>query len=66
MQDRTTIERTLRNAYAARVRGDREGVTRHFAADADFQIMGSPKASPVAGHCAGEKALCSHLSLIHI
>jgi len=61
MQDRTTIERTLRNAYAARVRGDSKGVTRHFAADAAFQMMGSPKASPIASHCAGERALCSHL-----
>jgi len=50
-EDRTTsradIERILRDAYAARQRGDLEAIAGIFAPDARFQMAGS-NASPVA------------------
>jgi len=40
MMDRATIESILKDAYAARVRGDVEGTVRHFADDAVFALAG--------------------------
>ena len=52
MSDRAQIERTLREAYAARKRGDLEALSRAFAPHARFQISGS-NASPVARKVVG-------------
>jgi ketosteroid isomerase-like protein len=57
MNDRAAIEASLRDAYAARVRGDVEGTVRHFADDAVFAIAGAKDASPVAMRCTDCEAL---------
>lgn len=53
MTGRAAIESALRDAYAARVRGDLDGVCRHFADDATFAMAGSTDASPVPVRCEG-------------
>lgn len=40
--DRHSILQTIQDAYAARVRGDIDGVMRAFAAGANFQINAAP------------------------
>src|SRR5215217_7590765 len=57
MIDRATIESILKDAYAARVRGDVEGTVRHFADDAVFALAGAREASPVALRCTDCEAL---------
>ena len=48
MADRADIEKLVREAYAARVRDDLDGVCRLFSDDAKFQMAGASHASPVA------------------
>jgi ketosteroid isomerase-like protein len=61
MADRNQLEQTLRETYAARRRGDVEGILRHFSPDARFTMAGSPETSPVAmrveGHAPFREAL---------
>jgi ketosteroid isomerase-like protein len=57
MNDRAAVEAMLREAYAARVRGDVEGTVRHFAEDAVFALAGAKTASPVAMRCTDCEAL---------
>jgi ketosteroid isomerase-like protein len=52
MASREAIERTLRDAYAARQRGDLDALGRIFAPNARFQMAGS-NASPIATRAAG-------------
>jgi ketosteroid isomerase-like protein len=52
MTNREDIERTLRDAYAARQRGDLDAIGRIFAPHARFQMAGS-NASPVAARAEG-------------
>jgi ketosteroid isomerase-like protein len=52
MTNRTDIERTLRDAYAARQRGDLDVLGQIFAPHARFQMAGS-NASPVAARAEG-------------
>lgn len=52
MSMREDIERTLREAYAARQRGDLDALTRVFAPHARFQMAGS-RASPIAASAEG-------------
>jgi ketosteroid isomerase-like protein len=52
MTSREDIERTLRDAYAARQRGDLDALGRIFAPHARFQMAGS-NASPVAARAEG-------------
>ncbi len=40
MTSRTQIEDAIRSAYAARIRGDLDGVMAYFAADAEFEFNG--------------------------
>ncbi|HET7257287.1 MAG TPA: hypothetical protein VFJ46_26285 [Xanthobacteraceae bacterium] len=47
MSGREDMERTLRDAYAARQRGDLDALGRLFAPHARFQMAGS-SASPIA------------------
>jgi ketosteroid isomerase-like protein len=49
--DRASVEKIVREAYAARQRGDLEATCQHFCDDAQFAVMGSPEASPVAMQC---------------
>ena len=60
--DRAAIESTLKEAYAARQRGDLEGTCRPFAEDAVFAIAGSREASPVAMECADCESLRSAMA----
>jgi len=48
MSDRTQIERTLREAYAARQRGDVDKVLDLFAPDARFVVAGAAAITPMA------------------
>lgn len=52
MSSREDIERTLRDAYAARQRGDLDALGRIFAPHARFQMAGS-NASPIAARVEG-------------
>ena len=51
--DRPKIERLLRELYAARVRGDLDGVCRSFADDARFQIAGASQTNPISVTAVG-------------
>jgi ketosteroid isomerase-like protein len=57
MTDRATIESILKNAYAARVRGDVEATVGFFADGAVFALAGASHASPVALRCTDTAAL---------
>jgi ketosteroid isomerase-like protein len=46
--ERTTIERTIKDAYAARKRGDVDSIVKMFTDDAHFQLAGAYVTSPVA------------------
>jgi ketosteroid isomerase-like protein len=48
MTDRAEIEQLIRNAYAARVRGDVEAILALFDDDPHFELVGAQAASPVA------------------
>jgi ketosteroid isomerase-like protein len=52
MSDRAQMEKTLREAYAARKRGDLDTLGRIFAPHARFQMAGS-NASPIASKVVG-------------
>ena len=52
MTSRQDIERTLREAYAARQRGDLDTIASIFAPNAHFQMAGS-NASPIAVRVEG-------------
>jgi ketosteroid isomerase-like protein len=51
MTDRAQIESLLKEAYAARKRGDVEAVTRAFADNPHFELAGARQASPIALRC---------------
>jgi ketosteroid isomerase-like protein len=53
MSDRLQIEDLLRGLYAARVRGDLEGVCRSFSNNATFEIAGASHSSPIAVSATG-------------
>lgn len=53
MSDRSQIERVLKETYAARKRGDVDGILRLFSVDAHFQLAGSISASPMPLRTAG-------------
>src|SRR5262245_40942607 len=53
MSDRSEIERILKEAYAARKRGDIDAILRLFSVDAHFQLAGSISASPIPLRTAG-------------
>ena len=64
MTDRLAIDQLLRELYAARVRGDLDGVCRMFAEDATFRIAGAGHASPIAITAAGIGEIRSWLALM--
>lgn len=53
MTDRATIEKILREAYAARCRGDMDAICRVFCEDVHYEMSGSRDASPVAAAVRG-------------
>jgi ketosteroid isomerase-like protein len=56
MTSRSAIDSLLRELYAARVRGDLQGVCALFSADARFEIAAASQGNPIAvnSHGAGE------------
>ena len=48
MTDRLTTEKLLRDLYAARLRGDLDGICATFTSDAMFRISGASAAGPMA------------------
>jgi ketosteroid isomerase-like protein len=53
MTDRAEIEQLVRNAYAARVRGDVDAILALFDDNPHFELVGAPAASPVAMRVRG-------------
>src|SRR5437899_969126 len=64
MRDRAEIDCLLRELYAARVRGDLDGVCRTFSNDAKFEIAGASHASPIAITAVGINEIRSWLALM--
>jgi len=48
MSERAQTEHLMRELYANRVRGDLPAVCRSFSVDAEFRIVSSGQASPIA------------------
>jgi ketosteroid isomerase-like protein len=61
MQDRMLIEKTLRQAYAARMRGDVDEISRLFAPDACFVMAGEKLEGSPASRCLGLPAIRSNI-----
>jgi ketosteroid isomerase-like protein len=53
MTDRSEIDGLLRGLYAARLRGDLDGMCKAFADDAVFQIAGAGQVSAVSNRAVG-------------
>lgn len=53
MADRAVMERVIRDAYAARVKGDVDGVMSHFADNVSFSLAGCPSASAIPCSLSG-------------
>jgi ketosteroid isomerase-like protein len=51
MTDRSAVEKLLKEAYAARKRGDIDAVCACFAANSSFVMAGARAASPIAVEC---------------
>jgi ketosteroid isomerase-like protein len=64
MMDRLEIDRLLRELYAARVRGDLDGVCRTFSQDAKFRIAGTSHGSSVAITAVGASEIRQWLALL--
>lgn len=64
MTDRLEIDRLLRELYAARVRGDLDGVCRTFTNDARFEIAGTSQTSPIAISATGIDQIRTWLALL--
>jgi ketosteroid isomerase-like protein len=62
MQDRMLIEKTLRQAYAARMRGDVDEISRLFAPDARFEMAGSTQEGSPASRALGAPQIRSRIA----
>jgi ketosteroid isomerase-like protein len=62
MTDRGETEKLLKEAYAARKRGDVDGVCACFAENPTFTMAGSQQASPIAVCCTDGNALRSMMA----
>lgn len=51
MTDRAQIESLLKEAYAARKRGDVEAITQAFVPNPHFELAGARQTSPIAIRC---------------
>lgn len=64
MTDRLEIDRLLHELYAARVRGDLDGVCQTFSRDAKFRIAGVGHGSQIAITAVGANEIRQWLSLM--
>jgi len=62
MTDRAGIEKLVRDCYAARVRGDVEGVMRFFDRNLQFEIVGDRAITPAAGRSVGADSFRAQLT----
>jgi ketosteroid isomerase-like protein len=62
MTDRSQIEKLLKETYAARKRGDVEGVCASFADNPTFTMAGSQQASPIAVRCTDREGFRSMMA----
>ncbi len=53
MSDRSSVEKLLHEAYAARVRGDIDAIGRIFADNARFEVAGSSQVSAIPARVEG-------------
>lgn len=53
MTDRSSVEKVLREAYEARVRGDIDTIGRIFADNARFEVAGSSQVSAIPARVEG-------------
>jgi ketosteroid isomerase-like protein len=53
MSDRSSVEKVLREAYEARVRGDIDTIGRIFAENARFEVAGSSQVSAIPARVEG-------------
>jgi ketosteroid isomerase-like protein len=64
MTDRKAVQALLEDLYAARVRGDVEGVLRTFTDDARFEIAGATYTTPVTIRAVGRAEIRSWLAVL--
>src|SRR5690242_4196330 len=64
MTDRLEIDRLLHELYAARVRGDLDGVCQTFSHNAKFRIAGTSHGSPIVITATGANEIRQWLSLM--
>jgi len=64
MSDRVQMEKTLREAYAARQSGNLEAIERCFAPQLTFVMAGAPHMSPVAARIETLEGFREHLRLM--
>lgn len=64
MTDRFKIDRLLQELYAARVRGDLDGVCQTFSHDAKFRIAGTSHGRPITITAVGTNEIRQWLSLM--
>jgi ketosteroid isomerase-like protein len=64
MTDRIETDRLLHELYAARVRGDLDGVCKTFSHNAKFRIAGTSHGSPIAITAIGANEIRQWLSLM--
>lgn len=57
MAETGAIDQVVQAAYAARMKGDLDGVLSHFADGAVFSVSGSPATSPVPTAVSGRSAI---------
>jgi ketosteroid isomerase-like protein len=60
--NRTQIDRVLRDLYAARFRGDLDGVCRLFSDEARFRVTGTGHGSPISIRARGSAQIRSWLA----
>ena len=64
MTDRAETENLLRRMYAARLRGDLDGVCESFQPDATFQISGASFGTPMVMSANGIDQFCPLLAIM--
>jgi ketosteroid isomerase-like protein len=62
MADRASIEKIIRDAYAARAAKDLDAIARIFKPDGVFHLAGSPATFPGAARAEGEAQMRTSLS----
>ena len=62
MTDRGQVERLLKDAYAARKRGDVDALCNYFSANPAFAMAGARETSPIAVQCTDRDTFRSLLT----